>query len=340
MKLVVMIPAYNEEKTVGSVIRDIPDKIPGVEFVESLVIDDGSTDKTARVAEQAGAHKILFHETNLGLGVSFREGINYALDMGADIIVNIDADEQFDPKDISRLIEPILKGKADFVTASRFLDKDAGFRMPWIKKIGNRIFTRIVSRLTNRELTDTQCGFRAYSREAALRLNIFGDFTYTQEIFLDLANKGLSVKEIPVRVRERQGKSKVVTHWYIYGFNVLIIIIRTFRDYKPLTFFGSIGLAIFLPGIATGLFMLIRWFIIGRTSPYTSLLYITVIMLILGIIFIVLALIADMIGRQRKIEEEILYWNKLRRYTNMNRKGKNSRKKVEKTMTGLKDEQE
>lgn len=340
MKLVVMIPAYNEEKTVGSVIREIPDEIPGVEFVGSLVIDDGSTDETTKIARQAGAHKILSHKTNIGLGASFRDGINYALGMGADIIVNIDADEQFDPKDISRLIEPILKKEADFVTASRFLNKDAEFRMPWIKKIGNRIFTRIVSRLTNRELTDTQCGFRAYSKEAALRLNIFSDFTYTQEVFLDLVNKGLSVKEIPVRIKEREGKSKMVKHWHTYGFNALIIIIRTFRDYKPLAFFGSIGLVIFLPGIATGLFMLIHWCIVGRTSPYTSLLYITVIMSILGIIFIVLALIADMIGRQRKIEEEILYWNKLRRYTNMNRKGKNSRKKVEKNIPELKDEQE
>lgn len=328
MKLVVMIPAYNEEKTVGSVIREIPDKIQGVEFVQSLVIDDGSTDKTARVAEQAGADKILTHKANIGLGASFRDGVNYALGMGADIIVNIDADGQFNSKDISRLIEPILKGEVDFVTASRFLDKEVEFRMPWIKKIGNRVFTRIVSHLANRQFTDTQCGFRAYSREAALRLNIFSDFTYTQEVFLDLINKGLSVKEIPVRIRERQGKSKVVKRWYIYGFNVLIIIIRTYRDYKPLTFFGSIGLATLLPGIVAGLFMLIRWFITGRTSPYTSLLYIIVIMLVLGILFIVLALIADMIGRQRKIEEEILYWDKLRRYANGGRKEK-SRKQLQ-----------
>lgn len=320
MKLVVMIPAYNEEKTVGSVVREIPDQISGVESTEILVVNDGSTDETVRAAKRAGAHKILSHKTNLGLGVSFRDGINCALDMGADLIVNIDADGQFNPKDILPLVEPILKGEADFVTATRFLKKDVHLRMPWIKKIGNSVFTRIVSRLTNQELTDTQCGFRAYSKEAALRLNIFGDFTYTQEVFLDLINKGLRVKEIPVRVKERKGQSKVVKHWYTYGLNALIIIIRTFRDYKPLTFFGTIGLVTLLPGVAIGLFMVFHWFIYRRTSPYTSLLYVVVTLVVLGILFIVLALIADMVGRQRKIEEELLYYDKLRRYTNVDRK--------------------
>jgi len=320
MKLVVMIPAYNEEKTVGSVVREIPDQISGVESTEILVVNDGSTDETVRAAKRAGAHKILSHKTNLGLGVSFRDGIKCALGMGADLIVNIDADGQFNPKDILPLVEPILKGEADFVTATRFLKKDVHLRMPWIKKIGNSVFTRIVSRLTNQELTDTQCGFRAYSKEAALRLNIFGDFTYTQEVFLDLINKGLRVKEIPVRVKERKGQSKVVKHWYTYGLNALIIIIRTFRDYKPLTFFGTIGLVTLLPGVAIGLFMVFHWFIYRRTSPYTSLLYVVVTLVVLGILFIVLALIADMVGRQRKIEEELLYYDKLRRYTNVDRK--------------------
>ena len=320
MKLVVMIPAYNEEKTVGGVVGEIPDQISGIDSIEILIINDGSTDETARVAEQAGAHKILSHGTNLGLGGSFRDGINSALDMGADVIVNIDADGQFNPKDISPLVEPILKGEAGFVTASRFLDKDAHLRMPWIKKMGNRIFTRIVSRLTHQKLTDTQCGFRAYSKEAALKLNTFGDFTYTQEVFLDLINKGLRVKEIPVRVKERQGQSRVVKNWYTYGLNALIIIIRTFRDYKPLTFFGTIGLVTLLPGVAIGLFMVFYWFIYRRTSPYTSLLYAVVTLVVLGTLFIVLALIADMVGRQRKIEEELLYYDKLRRYSNVDRK--------------------
>ena len=320
MKLVVMIPAYNEEKTIGGVVGEIPDQISGIDSIEILVINDGSTDETARVAEQAGAHKILSHGTNLGLGVSFRDGINSALDMGADVIVNIDADGQFNPKDISPLVEPILKGEAGFVTASRFLDKDAHLRMPWIKKMGNRIFTRIVSRLTHQKLTDTQCGFRAYSKEAALKLNTFGDFTYTQEVFLDLINKGLRVKEIPIRVKERQGQSRVVKNWYTYGLNALIIIIRTFRDYKPLTFFGTIGLVTLLPGVAIGLFMVFYWFIYRRTSPYTSLLYAVVTLVVLGTLFIVLALIADMVGRQRKIEEELLYYDKLRRYSNVDRK--------------------
>ena len=146
------------------------------------------------------------------------------------------------------------------------------------------------------------------------------------------------MKEIPVKIRERKGKSKMVKHWYTYGFNASTIILRTFRDYRPLTFFGGIGLVTLLPGVAVGLFMLVRWFIVGRTSPYTSLLYVVVITLILGIIFIVLALIADMIGRQRRIEEEILYQSKRSRYM-AGKKGKTEQEKRG-NIAGSKDEQE
>ena len=315
MKLVVMIPAYNEEETITDVILEIPRQIDGMDKVEILLIDDGSSDDTVALAKKAGVDKTISHGTNQGLGIAFRNGIETAISMGADVIGTMDADGQFDSNDVPSLVEPILNNEADFVAASRFLDKQSWAQMPWIKRLGNRIFTRIISYLLGQKFSDTQCGFRAYSRQAALRLNTFGRFTYTQEVFIDLVNKGMRVQEIAVQVEQRQkGKSRIVKNWFNYGTKAMAIILRSFRDYQPLRFFGTIGLITLIPGIGAGLFILIYWVITSRTSPFTSLLYLVVILVVMGLLFIVLALIADMIGRQRHINEEILYHLKLRQY--------------------------
>jgi len=315
MKLVVMLPAFNEGKSIASVLKSIPDKLNGIDLIETLVVDDGSQDDTVEQATSAGVNKIVSHGANQGLGIAFKNGIEAAISMGADVIVTMDADGQFDSNDIQALIEPILSSKADFVTASRFLDKQSRAQMPWIKRLGNRIFTRIISYLLGQKFSDTQCGFRAYSRQAALKLSTFGRFTYTQEVFIDLTSKEMRVQEIAVKVEQRKkGKSRIVKNWFNYGTRAMAIIIRSFRDYQPLKFFGTIGLVTLIPGIGTGLFLLIYWIVTGRTSPFTSLLYLVVILVVMGLLFIVLALIADMIGRQRRINEEILYHLKLRRY--------------------------
>jgi glycosyltransferase involved in cell wall biosynthesis len=319
MKLVVMTAAYNEEKNIADVVKKIPRNIKDIDYVEIALVDDGSTDDTTTVAIKAGADSIITHKKNNGLGVAFRSGMAFALKNNADVIVNIDGDGQFNPKDITVLVEPILRGEADFVTASRFLDRSHKPRIPWIKLLGNKLFTRLTNYITGQELKDTQCGFRAYSREAAMRLDTFGDFTYTQEVFIDLLNKGMRVKEIPIQIREREGKSRVVTHWYSYGFKALAIIIRTFRDYKPLKFFGFISLATLIPGIGIGIFLIYHYITTGQTSPYASMLYLVVIFVVMSIIFLVLALVADMIGRLRKILEELLYLSKRREYDNVDK---------------------
>lgn len=306
MKIVIMIPAYNEEKTIGSVISDIPRNI--ADDVKVVVIDDGSADNTVKVAKESGADKIVSHDINKGLGVTFQTGIEIALKMNADIIVNIDADGQFNPNDIPKLIKPITEGKADMVTCSRFLDKNLVPDMPWIKKFGNAIFTKLVSRLTKQKFTDTQCGFRAYSKEAALRMTLFGVHTYTQEVFLDLATKRMRILEIPCEVKGvREGKSRLVTNVFSYGLKVLLIIIRSFRDYQPLKFFGTIGFGVFFIGFVIGITMFVRWIFTGIVSPYRSLINISVLLLTLGFLLIILALIADMFNRQRLLQEEILY---------------------------------
>jgi len=307
--LVVMIPAFNEARTIGRVIKLIPRKIKGIRKVKVLVIDDGSTDDTVKEARKAKADRIVSFPSNKGLGIGFKTGIMNALKMDADIIVNIDADLQFNPKDIPELIKPIQSGEADMVSCSRFARKEFVPEMPLIKKIGNKIVTGIVNFSTGQKFTDTQCGFRAYGRETALRLNLFGRFTYTQEVFLDLVNKGLRIKEVPLRVKGERayGKSKIVSHWYSYGVKALLIIIRSLRDYHPLKFFGGIGLIVFLLGFVPGLALFVRWLNTGQTSPYTSFIPVSGALMIIGFLLIVLALIADMLERQRKIQEEILY---------------------------------
>ncbi|MBT7241356.1 MAG: glycosyltransferase family 2 protein [Candidatus Diapherotrites archaeon] len=314
-KLVVMIPCYNEEKTIAKLIKLIPRKVKGFSKVEVLVMNDGSKDNTVKLAKKAGANKIHSHFPNKGLGVNFRMGLEEALSMGADVVLNIDADLQFNPKDIPKIVEPIVKGKADVVTATRFADPKLIPHMPAIKKFGNHFFTKIVSFILGQKFTDTQCGFRAYDKEACLRANLFGKFTYTQEVFLDLANKGLRIVEVSVKVKgERKGKSRIVKSWYSYGIKSMLIIMRTVRDNHPLKFFGSIGIVFFLLGFVPGVWLFVRWLLKGVTTPYGSLVILSGVLIILGFLMGVFGLLADMQDRQRKIMENVLYEQKKSKY--------------------------
>lgn len=314
MKLVVMIPAYNEEKTIRNVVRSIPRKLRGVKSVKVLVINDGSSDRTGQEAIKGGADHIETHSRNMGLGVAFRTGVSIALGMGADVILNMDADGQFNSNDIPKIIEPIMGNKADMVTCTRFGKKEYEPMMPSVKKFGNRLFTKLINSLSGLKLTDTQCGFRAYSKEAALRMTLFGRFTYTQESILDLAQKGFRITEVPCIVKgQREGKSKIVSHWYSYGLKALLIIVRAIRDYHPLKFFGGIGLALFLAGGITAAALAVRFFMKQVITPYMWVIYTDVILVVVGFLMMVFALMADQTDRQRKIREEILYFEKLRK---------------------------
>lgn len=310
MKLVILIPAFNEEKSLGKVLGKIPQKIKGVDQIDVLVVNDGSTDQTAAIARQNGA-KVVTHPKNRGLGAAFKTGIDEALKMGADIIVNIDADGQFNPKDIPLLIAPILSGQAQMATATRFKEKALiPANIPPAKLWGNRQFTKLVNFLTGENFTDTQCGFRAYSREAALRLNLFGQFTYTQEVFIDLLEKGMNIVEVPLKVtyfKNSQRKSAISGSLLKYGFRALEIILRTFRDYRPLLFFGIPGIAICLPGFILTLGSLIYWLVLKKTSPVRMYLFTGIVLILFGFLLIFLALVADMFKRMRKNQEEMLY---------------------------------
>ncbi len=307
-KLIIQIPAYNEEKTIGEVIKEIPRNIKGVKEVKVLVIDDGSTDDTIEVARKAGADYVTRNKENLGLGKNFRKGINSGLKLGADIIVNIDGDGQFNSKDIPKLIKPILDEEADMVTCSRFLNTKLTKNMPWVKKWGNRRFTKLINRITGQRFTDTQCGFRAYSREACLRMNIKGKFTYTQEVFIDLVEKGIKIKEIPLEVRYFQKRKSYISGKLTkYGFKSIAIIGRATRDTQPLTFFGMPGLILFILGVIGGGFSFFYWLTHLMTTPIRTLLNLSIFLTIAGVSLIVLALLADMMKTIRVDQEEILY---------------------------------
>ncbi len=323
MKLVVTIPALNEEKTIAQVVRGVPRNIPGINEIEIIVVNDDSTDRTAALAERAGA-MVVNVRGRPGLGAIFRTGLERAMRRGADIIVNIDGDGQFDPADIPKLVEPLLRDEADFVTCSRFADPQLRPDMPRVKFWGNRVVTGIINWVCGgTRFTDVSCGFRAFNREAAYRLTLFGHFTYTQECFIDLFGKGVRIAEVPLRVRgvREHGKSRIASSIWKYATNSLPIILRAMRDIQPLKFFGGIGLLLFIPGIATGLFMAGYYLYTGwfdgkyRTTPYTSLISVSGVLVTLAFVMGVLALLADMLGRHRKITEELLFLTRRRIYS-------------------------
>ena len=305
MKLVVMIPAYNEEKSIGQVIKRIPKKIYGIDEIEILVIDDGSIDRTFEVSRINGAKVV--RKKHSGLGPTFRAGLEASLSEKADIIVNIDADGQFDPLDIPNLIKPILSGDADLALGSRFINNPHVI-MPKFKKFGNRAYAYMIKKLTGRRIRDTSCGFRAFNREAALKMNLVGDFTYTHETLLEAINKGLRIKEVPIQVRYfKERKSRVAGSLPNYGVRTLVLIARTIRDHKPLKFFGIPGVIIFILGFLGALYSLIFWLATQTTEPVRTLFNVSAFFLTIGFLVLVLALIADMFRKIRITQEEVLY---------------------------------
>ena len=305
--IIVQIPARNEGKTIAGVIKRIPRKINNHK-IKVLVINDASDDDTAKIAKSAGADYVFNRKVSEGLGAVFKTGIDTCLKLGADIIVNIDADNQFNPEDTPKLVLPILNNEADMVTASRFLKPELTKNMPWIKKWGNKRFTKLISKITGQKFTDTQCGFRAYSREAALRLNLKGKFTYTQEVFIDLIEKGMKIKEVPLEVKYFKERNSLISgNLRRYGLKSIAIIGRATRDSQPLSFFGMPGLILFILGAIGGGFSFIYWLFTHTTTPIKTLFNLSVFFTISGIALIVLGLLADMLKTVKSSQDEILY---------------------------------
>jgi glycosyltransferase involved in cell wall biosynthesis len=308
VSLVVTIPAFNEEATVADVIKAVPRDIAGVGRVDVVVIDDGSTDGTAEAATGAGA-KVVSFSYNKGLGAAFSEALRTALALGADIIVNIDADGQFNAGDIPKLLRPIVEGRADMVTASRFADPTLVPKMPWIKKWGNKRAANLLNQLTSQKMYDVSCGFRAYSRDAALRATLLGGHTYTHEVILDLAFRGLRIVEVPVKVIgvRKVGKSRVAGNLWKYTWNSLTIILRAYRDYKPMRVFGGISVAFLVLALICGVFVLSHYLATGAFSPYIFVAFMGAGFGLISFICYLAAMLAGMINRLRVLQDEQLF---------------------------------
>ena len=313
MKLVIIIPAYNEEENISNVLKRIPKTFKSINNTEIIVINDGSTDSTLeKIAKYSVT--VISHAQNKGVGVAFNTGLNTALHKNADIMVNIDADGQFDPKDIPFLLEPILSKKADMVISNRFSNGRPA-NMSRVKYYGNKVMNKLIGFLIGKNFKDVSSGFRAYNKTALLYLNLMGNYTYTQESILDLSMKNLRISEISIKTKYfRNRKSRVVKNLFKYTSNTLLIIFRTFRDYKPMKFFGFFGMAIFLLGILPDLFVMFRYLKYGTFSPYIFIALIGIYLNTLGIAVMILGVIADMFVRMRMNQEKLLYYQKLERY--------------------------
>ena len=314
------MPALNEAETVAEVIARIPPRIDGVSTVEVLVIDDGSTDATAERARQAGA-EVISHSPTRGVGAAFHTALDCATQRPVDLLVTIDADGQFDPERIAQLIEPLLAGRADFVTASRFKDPALTPQMPWIKRWGNRMMSRLISRIAGQRFCDVSCGMRASDRRAMMHLNLMGTFTYTQEVFLNLAFKGLRIAEVPLAVRGQRahGDSRVAGNLWRYGLRTLGIIFRCYRDYRPMRFFGWLALAMILPALALGVFLAVHYLRTGSFTPHKWAGFTGAALMLLGLLLVLGALVGDMLNRHRIYLEELLY------YARQDKPGRNGR---------------
>ena len=306
-RLVVGIPALNEAPSIGNVIRELPKPLDGIDEMIVLVIDDGSTDDTARLAREAGA-RVVSHHRRLGLGNAFQTMQREAIALGADILVTIDADGQFNPHDIPALIQPILANQANVCTASRFADTSKIPAMPAIKKWGNHRVARLVSQVSGRKFDDVSCGFRAYSREALLRLTVYGAFTYTHEALLDLAAKGVSIQEIPLHVRgvRQFGKSRMASNVFRYAAQTSSIIVRFYRDQQPLRVCLWLAIPLFIAGLELLALSVHELLVTGVWLKWAAFVGGGLWGVSLALIFF--GFMADIASRQRRNQEEIIYW--------------------------------
>lgn len=312
----VIIPALNEEKTIGDIMQRIPKVVCGNVRTVTIVVDDGSADATAQIALSCGGI-VVSNGTNQGVGFSFNRGVMKALELNADYAVNIDADGQMNPEDIERILAPIVNGEADMVTASRFIDKDLVPVMPKVKRWGNARVADIVSFICRKRYYDVSCGFRAYSRDVLLRMNLHGKYTYTQETFINLATKDdIRILEIPVTIRgEREfGKSRVASSVLKYARKSGAIMLRAMKDYRPELLFGGVAGLNFVIALILEIIFLIHYLNTGLFSGYLWAGITGGFFLIVALFSLLFMIISDSISRVILNQEKLLYYEKKKAY--------------------------
>lgn len=309
MKLAVYLPALNEAASIGAVLDAIPASISGITALTKIVVDDGSSDGTGDIASRHGA-QVVRHARNLGTGRAFMSGVQASIASGADIIVSIDADGQFAPTDIPALITPILRRDADVVLCTRF--GPGGMlkgSMPVLKRFGNWLLCRVINATIGERFTDVSCGFRAFTRDAALRVDVHSDFEYIHESLLTWRRFNLRVVEVelPVHAERERGESRIMSSVPYYAWRTLPVLIGAIRDYSPLKFFGVLSMVVFVIAVSVGSFVFVHWLRTGETVPYTQLITVSVGGVLLAVTLGTVALLADLIARLKLQVEEILH---------------------------------
>ncbi|MGZ5451244.1 MAG: glycosyltransferase family 2 protein [Thermoanaerobaculia bacterium] len=303
MKLIIQIPAFNEEANIAQALRDLPKKLEGFTSIETLVIDDGSSDKTVEAARKGGANHVLQLKTHRGLSAAFVAGIDAALRLGADVIVNTDADNQYAAADIARLVSPIARGAADVVIGDRQVAKSP--HMSPVKRILQRIGSWTVGKASGLSVNDVTSGFRAFSREAAMQINVFNPFTYTLETVIQAGNRNLGVQSVPVRTNPPTRPSRLYRGVGTYLRKSMATIFRIYTLYRPLKTFFAIGTVLMLLGFVLGARFL--WlFAQGDRNGHVQSLILAAVFLITGFHTWLIALLADLIAVNRRLSEDVL----------------------------------
>ncbi|WAK02058.1 glycosyltransferase family 2 protein [Methylobacter sp. YRD-M1] len=304
MKLIIQIPCFNEAKTLSIALSALPRTVPGFDTVEWLIIDDGSQDDTVKVARECGVDHVVRHTRNQGLARGFMTGLDACLRLGADVIVNTDADNQYNADDIPALVAPILEHRADIVVGARPIETIEHFSP--IKKILQKLGSWVVRVASNTDIPDAPSGFRAMSRTAAQRLMVFNNYTYTLETIIQAGQKNMAITSVPVRVNEDLRPSRLVKSIPSYIKRSIATIIRIFIIYRPFRFFGTIGALLFGAGFLIGLRFLLNY-LSGEGEGHIQSLILAGALLAMGFQAVLVAFLADLLAANRKLLEDVRF---------------------------------
>jgi glycosyltransferase involved in cell wall biosynthesis len=305
MKLIIQIPCLNEAQTLPATLADLPKSVPGIDVIETLVIDDGSRDGTADVARACGVNHIVRMRRNKGLAAAFIAGIDAAVKQGADFIVNTDADNQYAGNEISKLIAPLLTGEADIVIGDRNIAEVA--HMSWRKRQLQRLGSWVVRQVSGTTVPDTTSGFRAYTREAALRMTIVSEFSYTLESIIQAGKKRMAIAHVSVQTNPRTRDSRLFDSIFSYIKRSAATIVRIYAMYEPLKVFTYIGVVVFAGGFSLGLRFLYYYLFVDRGIGHIQSLILAAVLMIVGFQVLLIGLLADVISANRKLLEDLVY---------------------------------